>query len=393
MIQALSQWIICYTAIKAVPTEMSLFHSKVIRLSSHRLFAIMAALLICSAQPTYSAVQTAQAEDDYPHLPSISIESHDTNKVLDLKPLYLTGVIRTHSASDLAHEASYDQSITLAEALSYVLKHGLPLKISKESLNYQHCLTLSNSAALLPSYFLSYNLSRANIYNTGTLTIARNFLTGVSFPVFQGGAVVYPILAQHYREKGWLYAYKATLSDVFLDVYQKYTNLLLNRVLMQIAAKTVEVDQEALNVTQSQFRSGIGTQFAVLQSKTQLAADKQLLLQQQVAVRRAALALNLSLNFPMSVNLVPVEETIAEMPLFDDHVNVNTLLRDSLKFNPSLRQYEMFWLSAKRNIQIAASALYPAITFFALFQQNDTQMNGERAAPVLRSSKVRTRQM
>jgi outer membrane protein TolC len=86
------------------------------------------------------------------------------------------------------------------------------------------------------------------------------------------------------------------------------------------------------------------------------------------------LALNLSLNFPMSVNLVPVEETISEVPLFEDSVKINTLTKDALQYNPSLRQYEMFWLTARRNIQVAASSLYPSVSFFTLFQQNDTQV-------------------
>jgi len=328
----------------------------------------------CTVSSGWIFAQVAQAENELPHLPEITANDHEINKVLDLKPLYLSAVIETRSAKDLAREASYDQSITMQEALSYVLKHGLPLKISQESLNYQHWLTLSSIASALPSFGMSYNLTRANIFNKDTTSIGRTFIAGVTYPVFQGGGIVYPILAQHYREKGWLYAYKATLSDVFLDVYQKYTNLLVNRVLMQIAAKTVEVDQEQLKVMQAQLNSGTGTQFSVLQSKTQLAADTQLLLQQQVVVRRAALALNFSMNFPMSVNLVPVEETISEVPLFDDHVNIGTLVRDALKYSPSLRQYEMFWLTARRNIQIAAAPLYPTVSFFTLYQQNDTQV-------------------
>jgi len=318
--------------------------------------------------------QTVQALDESPHLPEIKIKDHDANKTLDLTPLYLSTIVKTRSANDLANEASYDQSITMQEALSYVLNHGLPMKISKESLNYQHWLTLSNIANALPNLYMSYTLTRANIYNTGTNSIGRTFIVGVSYPIFQGGGVVYPLLAQFYREKGWSYAYKATISDVFLDVYQKYTNLLVNRVLMQIAAKTVEVDREQLNITEAQLRSGTGTQFAVLQSKTQLASDKQLLLQQQVVVRQAALALNLSLNFPMSVNLVPVEETISEVPLFEDNVKIDTLVGDALKYNPSLRQYEMFWYSARRNIQSAAASLYPSISFITQYQQNDTQV-------------------
>lgn len=300
--------------------------------------------------------------------------NHDSNKILDLKPLYLISAVRPKSAKYLLAEASYDQSITLADALSYVLKHGLPMKISQESLNYQHWLTLSNMTSALPSFFMSYTLSRANIFNTGTKTIARTFLTGVSYPVFQGGGIVYSILTQYYREKGWQYAYKATLSDVFLDVYQKYINLLLNRVLMQIWAKTVEADQQLLTVNQELLMSGTGTRFAVLQSETQLAADKQSLLQQQVTMRQSALALNLSLNYPMSVNLVPVEETLSEVPLFNDHVQVQSLIKDALKYSPSLRQYEMFWLTAKRNMQLAAASLYPTVSFFTLYQQNDTQV-------------------
>ena len=322
----------------------------------------------------FTVQQPARALDETPHLPEITIRAHEENKTLDLRPLYLSTIVKTQSGHDLAIEASYDQSITMQEALSYVLNHGLPLKISKESFNYQHWLTLSNAASALPSLYMSYTLTRANIFNTGTKSIGRTFIAGVSYPVFQGGNIVYSLLTQYYREKGWAYAYKATLNDVFLTVYQNYTNLVVNRVLMQIAAKTVEVDREQLAVTEAQFKSGTGTKFAVLQSKTQLAADKQLLLQQQVVVRRAALALNLSLNFPMSVNLIPVEETISEVPLFEDKVKINTLVADALKYNPSLRQYEMFWLTARRNIQVAASNFYPQVSFFTQYQQNDTQV-------------------
>ena len=103
--------------------------------------------------------------------------------------------------------------------------------------------------------------------------MAQSYVVGVNYPVFQGGGVLYGILTQFYREKGWKYAYKATISDVFLDIYQRYVMLIQNRVLLQIYAKTVEADQEQLRINRTQFRAGTGTQFAVLQSETQLATD------------------------------------------------------------------------------------------------------------------------
>jgi len=297
--------------------------------------------------------------------------NHELNKTLDLRPLYLSAVIETSSTKALGEEASYDQSITLSQALTYALTNGLPLKISKEAFNYQHFQTLANVASALPSFSMSYTIIKDNIFNKDTTSKGQSFLAGVSYPVFQGGSIVYGILSQHYREQGWKYAYKATISDVFLDIYQKYINLIQNRVLLQIYAKTVEVDQEQLRINRAQLKSGTGTQFAVLQSKTQLATDKQSLIQQQVVVRQAALALNLSLNFPMSVNLVPVEKTLTEASLFNQQVSVDRLMKDALTFNPSLRQYEMFRMTAARNIQLASAPLYPTVSFFTLYQHNE----------------------
>jgi outer membrane protein TolC len=322
-------------------------------------------------QPPSSLVEPIVLPSDSSQWLQSLTANHDLNKTMDLKPLYLGSVMRTASARALEGEQRYDQSITLHDALSYALTHGLPLKISKEAYNYQRFQTLANFASALPSFTMSYSLSRANIFNKDTDSQAQSFLAGVSYPVFQGGGILYSILTQYYRERGWHYAYKATVSDVFLDIYQKYINLVLNRVLLQIFAKTVEADEEQLRLNQSALRAGTGTRFAVLQTESQLASDRQALLQQQVTARQSALALNLSLNFPMSINLIPVEETLTEASLFQPNVPLSGLIRDALHFNPSLRQYEMFRLTAARNIQLAAAPLYPTVSFFTVFQHND----------------------
>jgi outer membrane protein TolC len=321
-----------------------------------------------NSQPLPGAIEPIKLES---YSPDVVAANHEQNKTLDLRPLYLASAIETASTKALGQEASYDQSITLSDALTYALTNGLPLKISKEAFNYQHFQTLANVAAALPSFGMSYNISHDNIFDKNTTSTAQSYLVGVNYPVFQGGSILYGILTQYYREKGWKYAYKATISDVFLDIYQKYITLIQNRVLLQIYAKTVEADQEQLRINRAQFKAGTGTQFAVLQSETQLATDRQTLIQQQVTVRQSALALNLSLNFPMSVNLVPVEETLSEASLFKQNVVIETLLRDALTFNPSLTQYEMFRLTAARNIQLAAAPLYPALSFYTIYQHNE----------------------
>jgi outer membrane protein TolC len=314
------------------------------------------------------------AESTMPSLSGSSLLQHSANSTLDLKPLYLMSEIRTSTSKALAAEASFDQSITLREALEFVSYHGMPIKIARESLNYQRSQTLSNLASALPSFTILYNISKANVLNVTTSSLARTFLVGFNYPVFQGGRLLYSILDQYYREQAWHSACKATANDMFVDVYRKYTNLLRSRVLMQMWAKMVEADQELLEISKAELKAGTGTRFAILQVQTQLAADKQSLLQQQVTVRKAALDLNLALNYPMAINLIPVEETLSEASLFDAQVDLNSLIVDAIKHNPSLRQYEMFRLTAARTVQHAAWALYPQVSFFTLYQQNATSV-------------------
>jgi outer membrane protein TolC len=296
-------------------------------------------------------------------------------QTLNLNPIYLSRPIEMNSFAALRHETDVDQEITLHDAINYVLDQGMQIKISRESMNYQHWLTLAGVAGFLPTFSMQYNLMYANVYNDKTTSLSKTFLTGVNFPVFQGGGVLYSLLGQRYREKAWHEAYKATVSDVFLDVYQKYNNLILQRVLMQTWAKAVEADEQQLKFAKANYEHGTGTRYAIIQVEALLSADKQSFLQQSVAMRQAALVLNLALNYPLSINLVPTEKTLNEATLFDKQVQLKTLLQDAFRFSSGLRQYEDFRLAAARNIQAQSASLYPAVSLFLLYQKNDASVS------------------
>jgi OMF family outer membrane factor len=184
--------------------------------------------------------------------------------------------------------------------------------------------------------------------------------------------VLYPALAQFYRERGWKEAWHTTINDSLLDAYLKYMNLLLNHALLHIRAKSVEVSQAQLDLNNSMYKSGVGTRFAIMQSRTQLASDQQALLQQQLTTRQAALALAYSINLPVSVNLVPIEESITEQEMVNQSTKIETMLTTAIHNRPDLRQYEYFRVSAARNVQTAASPLYPNLAFFTTYTRSST---------------------
>ena len=299
---------------------------------------------------------------------------HDQNNKLGMDQLRLHSAVRTDSFKPIRLEVQYDESINLESALNYAIQNNLAIKISRENLNYQRWVLYGQYANLLPNLTMAYNLTHTKIINTHTTSLAKVFLTRVTYPVFQGGSVVYGILGQHYREKGWKQAFSASISDELLDLYQKYYAVLLDRALLQIRAKAVEVSEEQLRINKSMDAQGTGTRYQVAQADAQLSSDKQALLQQQVTMRQAALALNFSMNYPMPVNLVPVEETIAEEPLFQINASVDALVNAALQNRPELREYEDFKVAAARNVQVAAAPLYPQVSLFSQYSYAGTDV-------------------
>lgn len=310
-----------------------------------------------------------------PPLPPEPTVNHSQNKTMDIGPMNYGPLIQIASLRPMRLEASYNEPFNLRDALTYAMRNNLPIKISRETWNSQRYLFRASLGGFLPNFSLGYNLTHTRIFPHRTVD-NRQFSTSISQPVFQGGRVLYGALAQYYRQNGWNYSYRGTINDTLLDVYQKYTNLLLNRALLQIRIKAVETSEAQLKLNEQLYSAGTGTRFAVMQSRTQLAQDRQLLLVQQVTVRQSALALAFSLNMPLAINLVPQETSVTEYSLVDESLNINDLLNVSVVRRPELRQYEFFRLAAARNVQVQSAQYYPTVTLFTSYNRNDSTISG-----------------
>jgi len=110
--------------------------------------------------------------------------------------------------------------------------------------------------------------------------------------------------------------------------------------------------------------AGTGTKFQVLQSETQLATDEQNLLNQEVALRSSSIDLATLLNLNQGVNLLSVEQQVKKIRLVDPRLDINDLVRVAVLNRPELKQFEQLRIAARRNIQVAASQLYPNLQTF-----------------------------
>lgn len=313
-----------------------------------------------------------------PPLPPEPVINHNVDKTMDIGPIESGPLIQIASLRPMRLEASYNEPFTLRDALIYAIDNNLPIKIGKETWLSQQHLFRAAMGGFLPNFTMNWNLTHTHIF-PNTEANNRQFNTTVSQPVFQGGRVLYSALAQYYRARGWHYSYRGTINDTLLTVYTAYTNMLLNRALLQIRVKSVETDEEQLRLNEQQYNAGTGTRFAIMQSRSQLALDRQALLLQQVAVRQSALALGFALNMPLAINLVPTEKNVSESALVDENLSINDLLNEALCHRPDLRQYEYFRLAAARNVQVQAAQFYPTVTLFTTFSHTSTSVYGPSA--------------
>ncbi len=315
-------------------------------------------------------------------LPEEFATNHAENAVLDLEPFPLPSSGSFKPGRLIKLEASYDESITLRHALIETLRHNLPIRISKESWNYQKYQLFANLASFLPSFNLGYNLTGSKISPGSISAGAEVFSTQVTYPVFEGGSVMYSAIAQAYRNAGWRHAYESTINDSLLNVYNRYVELVLQDAILRIRAHALSLSKLLVDVNTHMYEAGTATQFDIMQSRTQYSLDSDAFIQQQMTSRQAALELAYAINLPISVNLIPKQSALSEVDLFPHFGEkpINFYVSEAIVNRPELRQYEMFRLAAARTVQTAAAPLYPNVSFFTAYADTKVSSNANSDA-------------
>ncbi len=259
-------------------------------------------------------------------------------------------------------EASFNEPISLKRVLEITLENSLPIRISQAGFDSQRYLFYGALGGFIPSLTTTYRGQKTD--NGRTVNTLFSDSTTVTYPVFQGGRVTYNAYANLYRTRAAKQQYFATVNDALLESYRSYYNLLLNQTLLQIRVKSVELSRTQLKLNEQLKAAGVGTNFAIYQSRTQLALDKQALLQQQVLVRTSALALARVLNQSMVINFIPQEKVVRELRLIDANVDIEQITDAALRMRPELKQFENLRMAANRQVQVNASGFYPSMQFF-----------------------------
>jgi OMF family outer membrane factor len=293
----------------------------------------------------------------------------DEDKVQVKAPL-LTALIELHqNISPYSLDASGpSHPITLRDVLEQELLNNLNIQISRTNEQSAHYNYKSILGGFLPN--VTNQLTYQGI--TGKYASPFGALTGIGSPYltipsgmvwnfFDGGNTIFGAKQAKHIYLAHRYDVQRTINDELLDGAHLYYDLVLQEVLLQIRIKAVETSEALYQKNAIQYKYGANTQLDLLQAETQLADDKQKLISQQIARRKAAVKLATSLNANLDDDLVVSDRLVSPSRLIDDDIRVNELVQIAIDNRPELKKWEQQRLAAKAAIKLAYAPLLPTI--------------------------------
>ena len=285
-------------------------------------------------------------------------------------------------------DAQSSQAISLNEVVQQVVARNLDIRIQNTDVQAKKWTLLSSCGQFLPNENLGYRWQ----YLKGTLhtpisggdSIRLNSpliiaTAGYTYYAFRGGKILFTALQNRNYLRAARHQLHATISDALLEATRRYYNLVLSEAQLQIRVKAVRTSEEQLELDENLLQGGKATMLDVLQARTQLASDRQALIDQQIARRTAAINLADYLDLDQSVDLVSRTRTLDRITLVSGDVTPTTLVVTAIRKRPELKQYEELRLAAKKAIPIAAAPLMPTFqTFGSIFGIGETLSDSSR---------------
>lgn len=310
----------------------------------------------------------------------------DADKVF-VKPPVLSALIQLNARlSPYGLDSERQRSVALKDVLTAALDNNLDIKISAAGMEADKWKYFSSLGGFLPT------LSNGLNYQTigGKYASPFGLLTSVSSPdltipcvatwnFFQGGSIIYGALQKKHNYRAAQYSLKGTVNDILLDAASLYYQLALNDVLLQIRIKAVETAKALLLRNEDRFANGAATKLDVLQAKTQVARDRQALVNQQIARRQAAIKLATALNLDTAVDLSIQDRLVSKVRLIDENLSIGDLLQVAVDHRPELKKYEQLRLAAKDAIKVAFAPLLPQVFGTAIAATTGARVSGGAA--------------
>lgn len=286
-------------------------------------------------------------------------------------------------------EAKFCQEVSLRDVLKTSIGSNLDIMDVQTNERVQRYNYLSALSKFLPDAVMGYNLN----YADGSIVLPGGFAGGsgavtsklntpftivnggLRYKIYQGGATVFGELQNRHQWKAAKAQVLGNTNDVLLTAARRYYDLLRQEALLHIRIKAVATSTEQLRRNTDLEANGLATNLDILQARTQLARDRQSLVEQQSLRRNSAILLAQTLNISLGQDLIPADKVVAKARLIDRQLQIADLLKLAVDNRAELKQYDELRQAAKAQIMVSLAPLQPNLTLTAAGYGVGTQLN------------------
>lgn len=192
-----------------------------------------------------------------------------------------------------------------------------------------------------------------------------NWSTSVSQPVFTGGALINSYLLAKIGVDSAKVTVEQTKLDLVLQVKVSYYAVLTAEKGVEVAQQAVQQLESHYTVAKAFFEVGITAKNDVLQVEVQLAQTRQNLIAAEHNLEVARAVFNTFLRRDIN-EPVRLAETLEYTPLT---INMNALYGEASRERPEIRLSDLGIKSAKKEVGIAASKLFPQLSIVYTYER------------------------
>lgn len=267
---------------------------------------------------------------------------------------------------DVDSNAILDLSIQRALVLG--LQQNLPQRIIDETVIRDKWRFWGTFSGLLPDVFGSYNLlsSGRPPAASSQQAIGNNFLSGISHRSQLGVSYnlapseIFSTLASYYDWMANSSFQSSSLQDLMRQITNQYYDVMRARGELAVRIEAVKQAKIQLGLNEKLEQAGVGTKFAVLQAREQMAENELALLSQQSSARIAEIQLLTTLNMPLGTDIRLEENEIFRRTLVSPDYPMGELVDLAMTHRPDIRRRQFAFKAArKRVVRSVADAFTP----------------------------------
>jgi multidrug efflux system outer membrane protein len=266
-------------------------------------------------------------------------------------------------------------TVNMQSMVEYILKQNIDLNIVKSQIEQAKYYYKGSFAQFLPSISGQLPVERFQggeiFFGPTPIELTRTTYRPAIFgdyQIYTGGKPFFDVKVYKNQYNRIKTSYDSTMQRKLLEACKVYFEWLKSSSDVEVANQSLKEAELQLEYNNMRLKTGFGTKLDVLQTKTLLAEQKNLILKSENQKNFSKINLAILLNLPLSEEIEPEKSFIEPLMLWDKKLTLPELYDISAKTRPDIKELSYVIAQAKAEFGSSIADMFPVISVGGYFR-------------------------